>query len=241
VQAKTPTTDDLQGRLRRIWRDAAESGSTFPSELALSASLGVSRPALREALVRLERDGLIRRRKGADTIVNPAALDLGTRFDERIDFADTIARAGMVPEVEILEVGLVALPAPEAVLFEVPEGSPCYRTIKRWRGDGEVLMVATDLVPLHGVDGAPPPQPETTVFELVASLFGEVVEWEVGVPGAAVLDRRMATWLERPVGDAALTLELVGVTSRGRLAYRALEHHLPGRIRSGFVRSLRPL
>ncbi|WP_214481384.1 fatty acid metabolism transcriptional regulator FadR [Bacillus sp. SM2101] len=45
-------------------------GSTLPSERELSATLGVARPTLREALQRLARDKWFTKRKGHATIVN---------------------------------------------------------------------------------------------------------------------------------------------------------------------------
>jgi GntR family transcriptional regulator len=73
----------LADRLRAIWRDAADEGTGLPGESVLAELLGVSRPALREALVRLTAEGLIDRRKGAGTVVNPAALEMPIRLDRQ--------------------------------------------------------------------------------------------------------------------------------------------------------------
>lgn len=45
-------------------------GSTLPSEPRLAAELGVSRPALREALLLLQEDGLLSVRRGVGRTVN---------------------------------------------------------------------------------------------------------------------------------------------------------------------------
>ncbi|MER6911997.1 GntR family transcriptional regulator [Streptomyces sp. NPDC000594] len=47
-------------------------GSTLPSEPRLAAELGVSRPALREALLLLQEDGLVTVRRGVGRTVNDA-------------------------------------------------------------------------------------------------------------------------------------------------------------------------
>lgn len=47
-------------------------GSTLPSEPRLAAELGVSRPALREALLLLQEDGLLSVRRGVGRTVNDA-------------------------------------------------------------------------------------------------------------------------------------------------------------------------
>jgi GntR family transcriptional regulator len=226
----------VQERLYEVWAETVASGSTFPSEVTLSERLGVSRTQLREALVRMEERGMIRRRHGADTVVNPWLNRLEGRLDRRADFSETIARAGMTPDLEVLETGVAVLDAEDAADFDVPEGSSAWRTVKRWRGDGRTLMVATDLVPLHGVVLSPLPTESTSLFELVERLFGTPLEWEIAVPGACSLDRVDAARLELEPGAAAMTLDLLGIGRSGRVIYKALELHVPGAVRSGFVR-----
>jgi hypothetical protein len=47
------------------------------------------------------------------------------------------------------------------------------------------------------------------------------------------------TWLDGVASGAVLTLDLVGVSRRGRRVYHALEYHVPGAVPSGFIRSVR--
>ncbi|MGH3723611.1 MAG: FadR/GntR family transcriptional regulator [Mycobacterium sp.] len=52
-------------------------GDTLPSERALAEALGVSRTAVREALSRLERAGLIHIRQGGSTVIRDYRSDAG--------------------------------------------------------------------------------------------------------------------------------------------------------------------
>jgi DNA-binding FadR family transcriptional regulator len=62
--------DQVYGRiLARIGAGTFPIGARLPSEKALGALFGVSRPVVREALSRLQRDGLITSRKGAGSFV----------------------------------------------------------------------------------------------------------------------------------------------------------------------------
>ena len=70
----------LVARLRSVWRTAASRGVLMPPEDQLVADLGASKPSIREALVRLEADGLVRRRVGAGTFPNPMALEMPARL-----------------------------------------------------------------------------------------------------------------------------------------------------------------
>ncbi len=70
--------------LGRILGGEFAAGDTLPSERALAEALGVSRPALREALKRLEQAGLLEIRQGDATTVRDvrasASLDLLPRL-----------------------------------------------------------------------------------------------------------------------------------------------------------------
>ena len=68
--------DDVYGQiLDRIMDGQLRQGDRLPPETALSAHFGVSRPIVREALLRLRADGLLLSRQGAGTFVlaRPAA------------------------------------------------------------------------------------------------------------------------------------------------------------------------
>src|SRR5579859_1091595 len=71
-----PLSVVVADRLRRaVAAGAYPVGSQLPPEPALSAALGVSRTTLRDALARLEREGLIRRRQRlGTTVLRPPVL-----------------------------------------------------------------------------------------------------------------------------------------------------------------------
>lgn len=229
----------LQVRLRDLWQDVAERGEVMPGEAAIAVRLGVSRPALREALARMETEGLIRRRKGAGTIVNRDALDVTARFDQQVEFADLLRRTGYEPTLEVLESGAVKVGGDDARVLGVPPGTVALRTVKRWRADGVAVMAAVDVIPVRA--GAADPDsldPGIGLFALVAVCGGGRVEWEHAWPGAETLRPPVQDWLDRPPADAVLTLDLVGMAADGRRCYRALEYHVPGAVRFGFIRSV---
>jgi GntR family transcriptional regulator len=226
----------LDDRLRRIWLGAVESGEPFPGEPALALRLGASRPAVREALIRLEHEGLIGKRKGAGTAVNRAAMEIPARFDQQIEKADLIRAMGGAASVDVLDARVVHLKNDAAAALELPEGAPALRVTKRWRADQLAVMVAVDTVPLldgtslEGIDVS------ESLFELVRKMGHERVAWELAWPSAANLDAKTARWLERPKGEAVLTMELTGVSRNGARVYRAFEYHRPQAFRYGLIR-----
>lgn len=229
----------LAARLRELARRAAMRGEPLPGETTLAAELGVSRPALREELARLESEGFVRRRQGAGTIVNPGAFEIRARFDQQVEFADVLRDAGYEPTVEVLEGGEMAVCAADADVLGVPVGARALRTVKRWRADGRPVMVAVDVIPAHDsavLDGV---DPALGLSRLVRTVGGTDIEWELAWPGAVVAPAAVRRWLQLASKTAVLTLDLVGVSRRGRRAYRAMEYQVPGVVQPGFVRSVR--
>ncbi len=61
---------EIERRLELLIRDGAfQPGDTLPSERQLMESFGVGRPAVREALLTLERAGIVRLRSGSPAVV----------------------------------------------------------------------------------------------------------------------------------------------------------------------------
>lgn len=71
---RVPRYVELAQELReRILASGEDAGSPFPTEAELCREHGVSRFTVREALRRLEQEGLIARRRGSGTVLQPAA------------------------------------------------------------------------------------------------------------------------------------------------------------------------
>jgi GntR family transcriptional regulator len=226
--------------LRQIWQRAVDRRSTLPGEHALAAELGVSRPQIREHLVRLEHEGLIRRRRGADTVVNAAAGDIDVRFDLQIDYAQMLRDRGHEVRVEVLAASRRALSEDEAAFFGVPDDWVALSITKRWRADGEVLIVAEDLLAAPSTVQLDQLELGEEIAALTQQLRGSPIEWTIAVPGAVALNHAECEQLEQPPSSVALSLEVIGVGRDGSRAFRARELHLPGRVRFGFIRR-RPL
>lgn len=229
----------LAERLREVWVAAARDGRAMPGEPVLSATLSTSRPAVREALVRLEERGYIRRRKGADTVVNPAALDIPARFDEQLDKAELIASMGRTARVEVVAATVGPVTRLEVDTYDIAPNVLVLRTTKLWYADEVPVVLARDTVPVPGRTKAEAADPQRPVFDLVAELSGDHVEWEIAWPGAANLSPDDAGMLRRPAGEASLAFELVGVGRSGRTAYWADERHVHGAFRYALIRSVR--
>jgi GntR family transcriptional regulator len=222
--------------LRKLCLEAGTSGLVLPGEPKLASQLGIGRATLRDALTRLEAEGVILRRKGADTIVNPAAFDLAARIDLQVDFTEILRDCGFESSMVLLEAEHAALTDAAANALGLDVGTSALRTLKRWDADGRPVMVAVDWVPL--LDPAVTPTASRPVFEIAAEISGEETAWEVASPGALAVEPEIAEILELDVGSAVWTLERVGIGRSGRRSFFAFEYHVPSIVKYGFIRSL---
>ncbi|WP_172582868.1 GntR family transcriptional regulator [Subtercola boreus] len=234
------TTDDedrIRSAVLRHVREAAENRRPLPGELELAATLGCSRQQLRHSLLELERSGILRRRQGAATTVDPVALRMSVRMEEQFEHAELLTRMGYTATVEVLSRSVGAIPVEVQALLESDPASLCLFTVKRWLADGVPAMVADDRLLL-------PPgmtqEPGGSVFSAAADVWGEPVIWEIATPGAAIVDERMSGLLALPLGSAVMTLEQIGVSASGRRLFHTVEYHRPGMVNHSLVRTVRP-
>ncbi|MDQ1130220.1 GntR family transcriptional regulator [Microbacterium sp. SORGH_AS_0888] len=232
-----PAHTRLQHELLRFVRDAAAAHAPLPGELELTARLGCSRQQLRNAMSELERQGILRRRQGAVTTVDPIALRMSVRLEEQYEHSELLDRLGFRSDVDVLGSEVTELPASVSALMELPAATRGIGIRKRWRADGAVAMVAHDVVPIAGDVEF---DPEESVFTIAARVWGEPVIWEVSTPGVAALDASLAELFERPVGTPVMTLEFVGIGASGRRLLYSIEHHDPDVVSYSLVRTVRP-
>lgn len=230
------TEESLAQRLEQVWADAARAGRRMPGEPALAAALHSSRPAVREALVRLEERGYIHRRKGADTSVNASLLDIPARFDRRLEKSDLIAAMGRTAAVDVLAVATSPITPEEAEEYALGPDVNVHRVTKMWSADGQPVLLARDAVPMLTGASASAVDPATPVVDQAVQLAGERAEWEVVWPRADALDDEAARRTGRTHGEPVLALDVSGVGASGGVCYWTAELHLKDAFRYAMVR-----
>lgn len=227
----------VHDRLLHIWRAAAESGRPLPSEVALASSLGVSRPKLREELVRLEYEGLVTRIPNSGTYPNRSALAMGIRLDQSYEFSEMIEAAGFAAAIEVLDTRWCEIDPARAAALGVQPGSEAFETTKRWSAGGQFVMVAVDLIPASRGNGVEP-DPLSTVFELVSELRGASVEWETSSICGRLADDRETELLSLTGHESVLELSTLGLSVLGIPLYHAREIHRQGIVPYGLTRTV---
>ena len=92
---KSNISDIIRCRLMEMIAEQYANGNyKLPTEQQLADQLGVSRNTLRPVLSQLSGEGIILRRHGRGTFINPEALAVCVNMQEMIDFSSIIERCG---------------------------------------------------------------------------------------------------------------------------------------------------
>jgi GntR family transcriptional regulator len=122
-------------------------GERLPSESELCGHFEISRTTVRQALARLEQEGMVIRRKGFGTFVASASPRMWLVQSQEGFFQDEVFRLGRAVTSEILRREVTQLPSWAAAALALPEGSRGV-VMERLRSvDGRLALVVSDFLP----------------------------------------------------------------------------------------------
>ncbi len=225
---RTPRYLQVAGELREaILAGAYADGQTFPTETVLCARYDVSRFTVREALRRLEAEGLIERRRGSGTTVQPAAAR-GGALHQPLSNVGEILQYARGSEVTYEAQGSGELPQ------EVAEqiGPSTKGEWMRFRGArlhaGETLPLAVTDVYFHeslkdAVDQLD--LSANTMFSQIEALAGISVSKVTQDIQAIPADASMADTLVIDKGAPVLRILRCYFNAKGRVFEISVSHH----------------
>jgi len=104
LERKPSLTEQAKVYIKQRILDGEFEGERIPSETELASELGVSRTTIRDALSRLEIEGVIYRKQGSGTYVNEPGLQIKTRLEEIWSYEAVLKAHGYTPSTRILGV-----------------------------------------------------------------------------------------------------------------------------------------
>lgn len=132
-------------------------GVALPSERKLMDRFGVTRATIRNALAQLRSEGLLTMERGAGAfvrtpspvrrIVGPERFLRRDRQEGKAAYVAEMERERRRPEVEVIEVARVKVPAEFAELMGLEAGAEVVRRHRRYLASGEPLELATSYIP----------------------------------------------------------------------------------------------
>jgi len=149
---KTPLHLQAQQLLLSLIEDGTyQPGERLPSEVDLAAQLGISRPTLRDALLRLEQQGAISRRHGVGTFISAHAPVLESGLEVLESVERQARRIGLNTEVVYLDMAERAATDEECGLLGIAangNGQPDVLSVDRVIAvEGTSVAYLTDVVP----------------------------------------------------------------------------------------------
>ena len=140
-------TEQVKAAIKqRILNNEFEAGR-IPSEMELATELRVSRTTIRDALSRLDLEGVIYRKQGAGTFVNEARLQLKTRLEEIWDYEAMLQAHGYTPSTRIVEVVEQIIDAKTAAGLNLPITEKILTVKKLFLADEQPVIFTTNYIP----------------------------------------------------------------------------------------------
>lgn len=240
---RRPVVDLYERIVDAIREETYPPGTTLPSEPELATAFGVSRPALREALILLQEDGMISVRRGVGRTVSDRPTRRGF---ERLQPVESLLGEGSAKvrpltreSEEPTDLVMQHLPVPASgevrfweSIVDVDGAPACL--VEEWSVHDEALAAADPALP-HALDEAIP-LPHTMLHTL-ASLGPALPLSGASTVTATVLGRRRGTSFERSP-DTPVVL-VTQVVSLERAPLMVAKYALPSGAPSILVRQSR--
>jgi GntR family transcriptional regulator len=156
-----------------------EKDNKLPREEVLGEMLGVSRITVRSALNELAAEGIIFRRQGKGTFVNPEAMQMKVTFNSVEPFMDMIKNSGFNPGIEVVKVETIKANEKIAHNLRIDIGDELISIEKVFYADDKpaaycINYVAKKIIREHIEDS----EFEMTIFDLLQSKTGRVISWD---------------------------------------------------------------
>lgn len=203
---RSPSLTELaKSRLKqRILNDEFEAGR-IPSETDLATQLGVSRTTIRDALSRLELEGVIFRKQGAGTFVNKASLQLKTRLEEIWAYEAMLEAHGYTPSTEILGVEEQTVEAQTAADLGLSPNETILVIKKLFLADNQPVILTFNHIPTGLIKSDYPPEVfHQPVFQFLDSYCQQHLSYYLSEIVPLVAPAWLASVLHLPQPQTAL-------------------------------------
>lgn len=188
-----------------------------PSELELADELQVSRNTIRDALSRLEMEGVIYRRQGAGTFINEAVKLVKTRLEEIVPYETLIAEQGFTPTVSLHSANTAPVSPVISEKLNLELNSQLLLIEKLYRADDEPVIFSQTWLPCEAIT-QPYTSPDllTPIFDLLPKLCQNELSYYLSDLVPIIATEPLSVLLNlSPSATALLSFEEVGYTPVG--------------------------
>jgi len=197
----------------------------LPAEDELSLRFGVSRVTLREALHRLEEEGLIRRQHGVGTFVNLKTPPITFQLEVNVALSEVLASTGLQQGLASQSVRLVAAPDDVGQALELRPGDLVWELQRVRTANGRPVVFSTDFLPVDVV-GEAIPTLSGSLYKALTEQFGQTIVEGVADVMPARVTGPLAVALQVSEGCLAMLIEQVDRGAVGRPILLSREYYL---------------
>ncbi len=193
-----------------------EPGTRIASEAALGSFYGLSRTTIRQALARMEQEGLVTREKGRGTFVRTSQFRSWMIQSTEGFYQRDFVRTGHTVTSRVLHLDRVKLPvwACDALLLEKDSEGVIVERVRSV--DGLVALYVINYLPARVADAVLGLDPDESLYERLAQHAGiPVVDGDRSI-GAVNAGGRLAELLEVDAGEALAYIESVSRDLNGQ-------------------------
>ena len=225
----------LASRVREEVRDRIRDGRfaegvQLPAEVELATSMGVSRTTVREALLQLEQEGLLIRRHGHGTFVQPTARLRGS-LNANLSATEVIRGHGMEPGTSGARITTERADPELAERLGLSAGDAVIRLERVRTADGRPVIFTVDVLPARliedeGLDPTELLEPGLSLYRLYAERLRRSITDGQAWVRLSRAEPDVADRLGIPVGSPILRLEQVDATAEGEPVLFSVESYV---------------
>lgn len=237
IKRSPSLTDQVKSHIKeRILNDEFE-GNRIPSETDLANDLGVSRTTVRDALSRLQNEGVIYRKQGVGTFVNRPGLQIKSRLDEIWSYEAVLEAHGYRPSTKVLEVRREPAEPAMAGVLNLPIDAEILVVRKLFLEDHQPVIMTCNYIPQRLIH-----KPFKTkhlkvpVFDFLAEFAGQHLSYYLSEIVPVVTNESLAHTLHVPPSTAVLSLEEVGYNEENEPILKACSYFRDDLLRLGLIR-----
>ncbi len=150
---RNPTlTEQARAHIKELILQGAFGDGRIPAEQDLAAELGVSRTTVRDALTRLENEGVVLRRQGSGTYVNEPGLQIKSRLEEIWSYEEVLRSHGFTPSVRILGITSEEAGKDAAAALEIEADAEVTMIRKLFLADEDPVIYTCNRIPGQYLD-----------------------------------------------------------------------------------------
>ena len=140
-------TEQVKAHLKQQIINAEFEDDRIPSETQLAEQLNVSRNTIRDALSRLEMEGIIFRRQGAGTFINKATQLVKTRLEAIVPYDTLIEEHGYTASVRLIDVTERTVDQKTAQTLSLPDETKIVSIEKLFLADDSPVIFSMTQLP----------------------------------------------------------------------------------------------